>query len=80
MTKNTDRTNALGKDFLYFEQHRAQWARQHEGKFVLVVNAHETGFYDDYESAYRAGIQQCGPRGQFLIQQACAVEPVIAIY
>ncbi len=80
MTKNTDRASALGKDFHYFEQHRAEWARQHEGKFVLVVNEHEAGFYDDYESAYRAGVQQCGLSGRFLIKQAFAVEPIIGIY
>ena len=70
----------LDKEFSFFERHRAQWAKQHQGEFVLVINEEEAGFYGDYESAYRAGLKRFGPESQFLIQQVCAIEPVFFIY
>jgi len=70
----------LENEFSFFEMHRKQWAKQHEGQFVLVFNGEEAGFYEDYESAYRAGIHRFGSKREFLVQQVCATEPVFFIY
>lgn len=76
---STQPTN-LEKEFSFFEQHRAEWAQRHQGEFVLVYDGREAGFYEDYETAYRAGLQQFGMQGKFLVKQVCAVEPVFYIY
>jgi hypothetical protein len=60
-----------------FEDHRWEWAQSHPGKFVViredtVVNQ----FFDDYEDAFRAGIQQFGAERNFLIKQIWKTEPV----
>jgi hypothetical protein len=72
--------SSLKKDYGVFEQHRAEWAQQHQGEFVLVFDGREAGFYGDYESAFRAGLKKFGSRSQFLVQQVCAIEPVFFIY
>jgi len=75
----TQPTN-LEREFSFFEQHRVEWAQQHQGEFVLVFDGREAGFYGDYESAFRAGLEKFGSQSQFLVQQVCAVEPVFFIY
>jgi len=38
------------------------------------------GFYSDYESALKAGLQNFGAKKQFLVKQVCLEEPVFVIY
>ena len=67
----------LEAELRVFEDHRWEWAQFHLGKFVViregtVVNS----FFDDYEDAFRAGIQQFGAERNFLIKQIWKTEPV----
>jgi hypothetical protein len=71
---------SLEKEFGFFEQHRAEWAQQHQGEFVLVFDGQEAGFYGDYETAFLAGLRQFGMHSKFLVKQVCVVEPVFYIY
>ena len=75
----TQPTN-LERELSFFEQQRVEWAQLHQGKFVLVFDGREAGFYDDYETAFRAGLRRLGTQGAFLVKQVCAVEPVFYIY
>jgi len=70
----------LDRDFSFFEQHRVEWAKGHQGEFVLVHDGKGAGFYPDYETAFRAGLKTFGSGSQFLVQQVCVVEPVFFIY
>ena len=44
----------------FFEEHQAEWAREHPGKFVLVKAREVTGFYDSREDALVAGARCMG--------------------
>jgi len=69
----------LESDFGVFEQHRANWFRDHPGEFVVIHKGQQAGFYPDYDAAFRAALRSFGPQSQFLIQQVYAVEPVFVI-
>jgi hypothetical protein len=74
------RKTGLEADFQVFERHRKDWVRQHEGEFVLIRAATVAGFYPDYASALRAGVQTFGVASEFLVKQVCLEEPVFVIY
>ena len=62
-----------------FEQHKREWLRSNPGEFVVITGTRVTGFYADYESAFRAGLS-AGITGSFLVKQVWAEEPVYLIY
>lgn len=70
----------LEKEYQFFEEHRAEWAQNHQGEFVLIQGGKKEGFYPSYDDAYRAGLSLCGVQGNFLIQQVCTVQPVFVVY
>lgn len=70
----------LEADFQLFESHRLEWAKEHEGKYVVMHAGDVVGFFDDYISALRAGSAKFGARNEFLVQQVCEEEPVFVIY
>ncbi len=76
----SDEHSSLTADFQVFESHRKEWARDHEGKYVVTHNGEVVGFFDDYGAGLRAGILKFGPKTEFLIQQVCEEEPVFVIY
>ena len=60
-----------------FEDHRREWAQSHLGKFVVIRDGTvANGFFDEYEDAFKAGIQQFGTEQNFLIKQIWKTEPV----
>jgi hypothetical protein len=69
----------LNTELAVFEQHRLEWLRSSPGKFVVITGTRIEGFYDDYASAFRAGVR-AGISGSFLVKQVCAEEPVYLIY
>jgi hypothetical protein len=70
----------LEADFEVFEKHRAEWAKEHEGKYVVMHAGDVVGFFDDYVSGLRAGVAKFGVKREFLVQQVCEEEPVFVIY
>ena len=44
----------------YFEEHRAEWATAHPGKFALVRGREALGFYDTREEALVEGARRVG--------------------
>ena len=73
-------STALENELGVFEQHKKEWLQSHPGEFVVLAATSVAGFYPDYESAFRAGLQTFGIDGKFLVKQVCAEEPVYLIY
>jgi hypothetical protein len=67
-------------EFGVFEQNRAEWFRAHPNEFVVVGGGQVIGFFLDYESALKAGLQTFGAKKQFLVKQVSLEEPVFVIY
>jgi hypothetical protein len=63
-----------------FDQHRNEWLQSHLGDFVVIAGTTVAGFYSDYEKAFKAGLDRFGVRGDFLVKQLYAEEPVYLIY
>ena len=72
--------SGLTADFRRFENRRKEWARNHDGKYVVMHKDEVVGFFDDYGAGLRAGIAKFGPTTEFLVQQVCEEEPVFVIY
>jgi hypothetical protein len=70
----------LQKELRVFEQHKQEWLQSHPGDFVVISDVSVAGFYPDYESAFRAGLDRFGVRGSFLVKQVWAEEPVYLIH
>lgn len=70
----------LETELLTFEKHRTEWAPKHLGEFVVIAGTTVAGFYPDYETAFTAGLQTFGIRGEFLVKQLYIEEPVYLIY
>ncbi len=70
----------LQRELRVFEQHKQEWLQSHPGAFVVISDTSVAGFYPDYESAFRAGLQKFGVQGNFLVKQVWAEEPVYLIH
>jgi hypothetical protein len=70
----------LQEELRTFEQHKEKWLRTNPGDFVVIAERVVAGFYPDYESAFRAGLQRFGVAAEFLVKQVCAEDPVYLIY
>ena len=70
----------LTTELRVFEQHKQQWLKSNPGEFVVIVGTTVAGFFNDYESAFRAGLKRVGVSQNFLVKQVWAEEPVYLIY
>lgn len=70
----------LQKELGIFEQRKQEWLQSHPGSFVVISDLTVAGFFPDYESAFRAGLEKFGVRGSFLVKQVWAEEPVYLIH
>lgn len=75
-----DAKTPLEADFEVFETHRKEWDATHRGEYVVIGGGQVSGFYRDYETALRAGLQHFGINSEFLVKQVCVQEPVFVIY
>ena len=76
----TEDDEILKGELQIFERHKQEWLKTNSGDFVVIAETVVAGFYPDYESAFRAGLQRFGVTTQFLVKQVCAEEPVYLIY
>ena len=58
----------------YFKQHRADFVKEHHGKFVLIHGQMDHGFYDTALDAHTAAMKDKVSPGTFLIRQCLAPE------
>lgn len=71
---------ALQKELGVFEEHKREWLMKHPGDFVVIADETVAGFYQDYESAFKAGLSRFGIQASFLVKQVWAEEPVYLIH
>ena len=72
--------NALREELELFEQHRKEWVRSNPGKYVVVIGNNVVGFYQDYRTAFIAGLSAAGLGRSFLLKQVLARDPVYFIF
>jgi hypothetical protein len=70
----------LQEELRVFQRFKAEWLRSNPGEFVVITGTKVAGFYSDYESAFKAGLQAAGLGKSFLVKQVWAEEPVYLIY
>jgi hypothetical protein len=70
----------LNKELETFEQNKREWLRSNPGQFVVIAATTVAGFFPDYESAFKAGIEKFGVAGTFLVKQVWAEQPVYLIH
>jgi hypothetical protein len=68
----------LEKERKYFETHRAEWLKQHSGKFVLVKEEELVGVYNTQQEALIEGARRFGT-SSFLVRQVEESEQLIYI-
>jgi len=70
----------LEEELGVFERHKKEWLRSNPGNFVAIAGDHVIGFYPDYESAFKAGLEVVGLGTDFLVKQVLAEEPAYIIF
>jgi hypothetical protein len=68
----------LERELRYFESHKDELLRHHEGTFVLISDEKLLGAFTSEEQAYRAGLQQLGNR-PFLIRRVTQEEEFVQL-
>jgi len=66
----------LETELKVFEEHRRLWAANHPGKFVVIQDNTVLDFFEEYGSAFKAGLKAFGLDRSFLIKQVWMEEPV----
>lgn len=56
------------ENFVYFTQHLSEYMKEHLGKFVVIAEGKEQGFFDTFDQAYCAAIKKF-ELGSFVIQE-----------
>ena len=70
----------LATEIELFERNKTAWLHSHADEFVVIMGAKVAGFFPDYESAFKAGLETAGLGSSFLVKQVRAEEPVYLIH
>jgi hypothetical protein len=73
-------SHPLQHELELYEHKKQQWLRSNPNQFVVISGETIAGFFADYETAFRAGVQRFGVQADFLIKQICRAEPVYVVY
>jgi hypothetical protein len=76
----TDEKSRLATELSLYATHKAEWLEKHSGQYVVAQDRNLLGFYDSWESAFKAGVVAFGVQKDFLVRQVLAHEPVYFIY
>jgi len=68
----------LDEELGYFEEHRQEFLKIGEGKFVLIKGKKHYGFYDSVENAFKAAVEKFGI-GPVLIKRVLPEDPIYDI-
>ena len=63
-------------NYRHFQRNLAKYIRENPGKYVLIANGKEQGFYDTFDLAYCTAIKVY-KLGCFVIQE-CSDEPILS--
>jgi hypothetical protein len=75
-----NREDPLSRELTLYEASKRDWLSLHANQFVVISRDEVQGFYPDYETAFRAGIQAFGIQRPFLVKEISATEPVYVVY
>jgi len=75
-----DEKSGLATELELYANHKAEWLKENDGKYVVAQDVSVLGFYDSFETAFKAGILAFGVARNFLVKQVLAKEPVYLIY
>lgn len=64
----------LDQELRFFEEHRAEWLKEHEGQFALI-KGNEYYFFESDGQAYTAGLDRWG-NVPMLIKQVLPEDPI----
>jgi len=70
----------LATELAFYAVHKAEWLTQHTGEYVVAQDRYLLGFYDSFQSAFKAGVRAFGVERDFLVKQLLAREPVYFIF
>lgn len=70
----------LREELRLFEERKQEWLRTNPDEFVVVKGSTVVGFFQDYESGFKAGLCAAGFGNPFLLRQVCPEEPVYLIF
>lgn len=69
---------ALADDIATYKAHQVEWAKEHEGEYVLIREGKLIGFSPSFSKAVRVGNHRLG-LVPFLVREVREVDPVIYI-
>jgi hypothetical protein len=70
----------LATELEFYGLHKPDWLRQHPREYVVIGGARVLGFYESFETAYRAGADAFGMNTDFLVKQILEHEPVFFVF
>ena len=71
--------SSLEEEQDFFEEHRAEWLRDHEGEVALVKGRKLVGFYSADVEAFEAGVA-CFGYQPMLIKEVSEKDPVSLLF
>jgi len=75
-----DQRARLAVELEYYAQHKTEWLPLQSGHYVVVKDRGILGFYQTFQSAYRAGAANYGADTDFLVKQILEYEPVFFVF
>lgn len=69
---------SLEKELQYFQSHRDELLKHHEGSYVLIVGSQFVGAFTTEAEAYAAGLRKVGNK-PFLIRRVTAEDEIVHI-
>jgi len=76
----TDEKSRLATELSFYATHKAEWLERRSGQYVVAQDTNLLGFYDSWESAFKAGVVAFSVQRDFLVKQVLAQEPVYFIF
>ena len=70
---------ALETELQYFNSHRSEWVKEHEGKFVAIQHESLLSFFGKWEEALIAAYKAFGLSHPFLIKEVREKDRVVFI-
>lgn len=80
MNLTNDDTEPLKQELSFYNANKSEWLHEHAEEFVVISGEQVGGFFPDFETAFKRGIQAFGVAKPFLIKEVCATEPVYVVY
>ncbi len=66
-------------NFAYFTRHLSEYMKNHAGKFVVIAEEKEQGFFDTFDEAYRYAVEKF-ELGNFVVQQCVSEQENTATF